>query len=48
VIVRVSFAIDACDREVMAWLATSADISGEMVRDVMVACSPREFLRLSA
>ena len=30
-IVRVLFAIDACDREVMAWLATSAGISGEMV-----------------
>ena len=26
-IVRVLFAIDACDREVMAWLATSAGIS---------------------
>jgi putative transposase len=33
--VRVLFAIDACDREVMAWLATSAGISGEMVRDPM-------------
>ena len=28
-IVRVLFAIDACDREVMGWLATSAGISGE-------------------
>ena len=37
-IVRVLFAIDACDREVMAWLATSAGISGEMVRDLMIAC----------
>jgi hypothetical protein len=27
------FAIDACDREVMGWLATSAGISGEMVRE---------------
>jgi hypothetical protein len=40
-IVRVLFAIDACDREVMAWLATSAGISGEMVRDLMVACVER-------
>ena len=40
-IVRVLFAIEACDREVMAWLATSAGISGEMVRDLMVACVER-------
>jgi transposase InsO family protein len=39
----VLFAIDACDREVMAWLATSAGISGEMVRDLMVACIERRF-----
>ena len=37
------FAIDACDREVMGWLATSAGISGEMVRDLMVACVERRF-----
>ena len=42
-IVRVLFAIDACDREVMRWLATSAGISGEMVRDLMVACAERRF-----
>ena len=42
-IVRVLFAIDACDREVMGWLATSAGISGEMVRDLMVACVERRF-----
>ena len=40
-IVRVLFAIDACDREVMGWLATSAGISGEMVRDLMIACVER-------
>ena len=40
-IVRVLFAIDACDREVMGWLATSVGISGEMVRDLMVACVER-------
>ena len=33
------FAIDACDREVIGWLATSAGISGEMVRDLMIACA---------
>src|ERR1700760_2907823 len=42
-IVRVLFAIDACDREVIGWLATSAGISGEMVRDLMVACVERRF-----
>lgn len=42
-IVRVLFAIDACDREVMGWLAASASISGEMVRDLMVACVERRF-----
>jgi putative transposase len=42
-IVRVLFAIDACDREVIAWLARSAGISGEMVRDLMVACVERRF-----
>ena len=40
-IVRVLFAIDACDREVMGWLATSTGISGEMVRDLMIACVER-------
>src|SRR6476646_8376745 len=39
----VCFAIDACDREVMGWLATSAGISGEMVRDLMIACVERRF-----
>ncbi|MGB8396087.1 MAG: IS3 family transposase [Pseudolabrys sp.] len=42
-IVRVLFAIDACDREVMGWLATSAGISSEMVRDLMIACVERRF-----
>jgi transposase InsO family protein len=42
-IVRVLFAIDACDREVMAWLARSAGISGEMMPDLMIACVERRF-----
>ena len=42
-IVRVLFAIDACDREIIAWSATSAGISGEMVRDLMLACVERRF-----
>ena len=42
-VVRVLFAIDACDREIIGWLATTAGISGEMVRDLMVACVERRF-----
>ena len=42
-IVRVLFAIDACDREIIAWPATTAGISGGMVRDLMVACVERRF-----
>ena len=40
---RVLFAIDACDREVIAWSATTAGISGEMVRDLMIVCVERRF-----
>jgi putative transposase len=42
-IIRVLFAIDACDREIIAWSATTAGISGEMVRDLMIACVERRF-----
>jgi transposase InsO family protein len=42
-VIRVLFPIDACDREIIAWSATTAGISGEMVRDLMVACVERRF-----
>jgi putative transposase len=42
-VVRVLFAIDACDREIIAWSATTSGISGEMVRDLMVSCVERRF-----
>ena len=43
-VVRVAFAIDTHDREVMAWVATiGAGISGEMVRDMMLECAERRF-----
>ena len=42
-VVRVLFAIDACDREIVAWSATTAGISGEMVRDLMIDCVERRF-----
>ena len=47
--VRVAFAIDTHDREVMAWVATArAGISGEMVRDMMLGCVERRFGALRA
>lgn len=33
--VQVAFSLDCCDREVMAYVATTAAITGEMVRDLM-------------
>lgn len=43
-VVRVAFAIDTHDREVLAWVATiGAGISGEMVRDMMLECVERRF-----
>lgn len=48
-VVRVAFAIDCCDREVMAWVATaSGGIDGEMVRDMMLACVEHRFDVLQA
>ena len=32
-----------CDRDIIAWSATTTGISGEMVRDLMVACVERRF-----
>ena len=37
-IVRVVFAVDCHDREVIGWVATTAGISGAMIRDLMVEC----------
>jgi len=34
---RVTFALDCCDREAMSWAATTAGHSGDIVRDVMLA-----------
>lgn len=34
--VRVAFSLDCCDRQTIAFAATTAGISGELVRDVMV------------
>lgn len=43
-VVRVLFVIDACDREIVAWSAVAnAGVSGEMVRDLMLAAVERRF-----
>jgi putative transposase len=47
-IVRVLFTIDACDREIIGWSATTAGVSGEMVRDLMVTCVERRFGSMKA
>lgn len=39
--VRVAFALNCYDQEVIGWLATTAGISGEMIRDIMVHCVER-------
>jgi putative transposase len=41
--VRVAFALDTCDREVMAWCATTGGISGQMIRDLMLESVERRF-----
>jgi putative transposase len=35
-VVRVAFALDSHDREVISWVATTPGICGEMNRDMMV------------
>jgi len=42
-VVRVVFALDTCDREVMAWTASTSGFSGEMVRDVMLMAVEKRF-----
>ena len=45
-VVRILFVLDACDREIIAWSAVAnAGISGEMVRDLMIAAVERRFKR---
>jgi putative transposase len=45
--VRVAFALDCCDREVMSVLATTGGIRGEDVRDLMVAAIEHRFGRVN-
>jgi transposase InsO family protein len=41
--VQVAFSLDCCDREVMSYVATTAAITGEMVRDLMAESIERRF-----
>lgn len=45
--VRVAFALDCCDREVMSYVATTGGIGGEEVRDLMVAAVEHRFGRVN-
>jgi len=47
-VVRVAFALDCHDREVIGWVATTAGISGEMIRDMMVRCVEQRFGNIRA
>lgn len=47
-VVRIAFTIDTCDREIIAWQASTGGISGEMIRDLMLACVERRFASLRA
>jgi putative transposase len=41
--VQVAFSLDCCDREVMSYVATTAAITGEMVRDLMAEAVEQRF-----
>src|ERR1700730_14153172 len=42
-VVRLAFALDCHDREVISLVATTAGVSGEMIRDMMVDCVEKRF-----
>jgi transposase InsO family protein len=44
--VRVAFALDCCDREAMSFIATTGGISGDDVRDLIVAAVEHRFGRV--
>jgi len=41
--VQVAFSLDCCDREIMSYVATTAAITGEMIRDLMAESVERRF-----
>jgi putative transposase len=42
-VLRVAFSLDTCDREVMAWCASTGGVSGERIRDLMIESVERRF-----
>lgn len=42
-IVRVAFALDCCDREVLGYVATTGGVSGVLIRDLMVQALENRF-----
>lgn len=40
---RVTFALNCCDREAMSWVASTGGYSGDVVRDVMLAAVEQRF-----
>ena len=44
---RVAFALDCCDREAMSFVATTAGVTSEDVRDLMVAAVEHRFGRVN-
>ena len=42
-VVRVAFTLDTCDREAITWRGTTAGISGEIVRDMMLTAVEQRF-----
>jgi putative transposase len=42
-VVRLAFALDCPWREAIAWVATTAGVSGEMIHDMMVPCVEQRF-----
>jgi putative transposase len=45
--VRVAFALDCCDRKAMSYVGTTGGISGDDVRDLMVAAVEHRFGRVN-
>jgi transposase InsO family protein len=45
-VVRVAFALDCCDREIISHVATTSGITGEMVRDLMIESIEQRFGRV--
>lgn len=41
--VRIAFAMDCCDREIVGYVATTGGITGDMVRDLTASCMEYRF-----